>query len=254
MDLDKGLTGSDDVRHLYESGVFAEQHGSQHIDDGPGKALDVWSGLEDSIAQLVAAGRQEISICEVGCGTGVNLESIRAIVRARYPQLKLDTLGIDIAGYALDIGRKEFPANRFICQDFLSFAEKFDIVLFSDVLEHLENPFAFMRHAGEVCSYMVVRQPLQGNFGMFTKNLYPHAIEQWGHIQFFNFYNFQAVAAFCGWKPSRIELLPPWLLKTNRNPPARLKSILTKWNPRLMSMLTSGFYLTGSFARIAVAN
>jgi SAM-dependent methyltransferase len=243
-------SGSTDVHELYKSGAYSEQHNSQHIDDGPGKALDVWDGCEDAVKGLLLQQKTRISICEVGCGTGVNLRSIRALIKNKYPDLILDTVGIDIADYALDIGRREFPENRLISGDFLELEENFDIILFSDVLEHLENPFAFMKQAERLSTYMVVRQPLQGNIGFFTKNLYPYAIEHWGHIQFFNFYSFQAIAAFCGWRASKISLVPFWGLHTNKTRPNALKSMLSKWNPVLMSLFTSGFYLNGSFRRI----
>lgn len=244
-------SGSTDAHDLYRSGAYADQHNNWHIDDGPAKALDVWDGCEDAIAGLILQHKTRISICEVGCGTGVVLRSIRALFEKKYPDLPLDTVGIDIADYALDIGRREFPENRLICGDFLGLEERFDIILFADVLEHLENPFAFMKQAEKLATYMIVRQPLQGNIGFFTKNLYPHAIDHWGHIQFFNFYNFQAIAAFCGWKASRISLVPFSQLKTNKVRPNPVKSMLCKWNPVLMSLFTSGFYLTGSFRRIA---
>jgi SAM-dependent methyltransferase len=244
-------SGSTDVLARYKSGAYADQHHSWHVDDGPGKALDVWDGCEDVIADLILQQKTRISICEVGCGTGAVLRSIRALVENKYPDLTVDTVGIDIADYALDIGRREFPENRLISGDFLRLEEKFDIILFLDVLEHLENPFAFMKQAEKLSTYMVVRQPLQGNIGLFTKNLYPFAIDRWGHIQFFNYHNFQAIAAFCGWKASKISLVPATELKTNKTRPNVLKSMLNKWNPVLMSLFSSGFYLNGSFRRIA---
>src|SRR5258708_14748342 len=100
-------SGSTDVLDLYKSGVYADQHNSEHIDDGPGKALDVWDGCDDAIAGLILQEKTRISICEVGCGTGVNLRSIRALIKNKYPDLTVDTVGIDIADYALDIGRRE---------------------------------------------------------------------------------------------------------------------------------------------------
>jgi SAM-dependent methyltransferase len=244
-------SGSTDVLARYKSGAYADQHSGWHIDDGPGKALDVWDGIEDAIAGLILQQKTRISICEVGCGTGAILRSIRALVEEKYPDLAVDTMGIDIADCALEIGRREFPEIRLISGDFLGLAEKFDIILFADVLEHLENPFAFMKHAEKLSSYMVVRQPLQGNIGLFTKNLYPFAIDHWGHIQFFNYRNFQAIAAFCGWKASKISLVPDSELKTSKTRPNVLKSMLSKWNPVLMSQFVSGFYLNGSFRRIA---
>jgi SAM-dependent methyltransferase len=244
-------SGSTNVVDLYKSGVYADQHNSEHIDNGPGKALDVWDGFDDAIAGLIQQQKTRISICEVGCGTGVNLRSIRALIKNKYPDLTVDTVGVDIADYALDIGRREFPENRLISGDFLRLEEQFDIILFSDFLEHLENPFAFMRHAEKLSPYMIVRQPLQGNIGLFTKNLYPFAMDHWAHIQFFNFHSFQAIAAFCGWKASKISLVPYTELKTNKAPPNVLKSMLNKWNPVLMSLFSSGFYLNGSFRRIA---
>lgn len=133
-------------------------------------------------------------------------------------------------------------------QDFLDFHDHVRVVIFSDVLEHLENPIQFMRHARAVADYLVVRQSLQGDLGVFRTNGCGAAIEKLGHIQYFSSRSFTALAGMTGWKAEHLQLVAPWDLRTQRAArPPLLKRLLTRWQPEYASMLTSGFYLVGSF-------
>jgi len=78
---------------------------------------------------------------EFGCGEGFFLEKLRArgVVFA-------DLLGIDLREAALQEARRRNPECRFACADLLAWAppEPFDVVIASEVLEHLPRPEVFL--------------------------------------------------------------------------------------------------------------
>ncbi|WP_164940536.1 class I SAM-dependent methyltransferase [Bradyrhizobium zhanjiangense] len=233
-----------------EAGMYEELHPDWHAADGPGKALDIWIGLEDAVKQTIAQGNTAFSFCDIGCGTGAVSAAVASLLKERYPQLQVRAAGFDVAPYAISRGRHLFPDLDLRVQDLMTIDEHFDAVLFCDVFEHLENPFAFLRRAAEVGRFMIVRQPLQGDFGMFRGSAYENVISSLGHIQFFNVRSFTAIAKQAGWVQSRLELVAPWEMNTYKGGrPSLLKRTLASANREVASFLSSGFYLNGSFVR-----
>ena len=231
---------------IYEGATYHAMHDEWHAPDGPGKARDIWPGMEDAISRRRS---DSFTILEVGCGTGAVLDGLRALVREAYPDMSLRLAGLDISPIAIELGKERFPYLDLSVGDFLDCHEPVDAIVFCDVLEHLENPFEFLRHANVLSPVMILRQPLQGDLGIFRKTAYDDAIRSLGHIQFFNARSLDAIAAFTGWTPSVVELAAPWEMKTAREKPDALKAFLTKRARGMMSFLTSGFYINGSYIR-----
>ncbi len=80
------------------------------------------------------------SILELGCGTALNLEKIN------YLNLKFKKyLGIDFSIDMLNIARKKFKSNKLVKFEYrditkLNNKEKFDIIICTWVLSHLDSP------------------------------------------------------------------------------------------------------------------
>lgn len=223
---------------IYNNGEYKSKNPTWHTEDAPGKAADLLASIQAAIA-----GESHPTILEVGCGTGGVLASLRGAIGAGPSYV-----GIDVAAEPVEQGVRSHPGITLRVQDFLDFHDHVRVVIFSDVLEHLENPTQFMRHARAIADCLVVRQPLQGDLGVFRTNGYGAAIEDLGHIQFFSSRSFIALAGMAGWKEEHLQLVAPWDLKTQRaaKPPLP-KRLLARWHPDYASMLTSGFYLVGSF-------
>jgi SAM-dependent methyltransferase len=223
---------------IYRDGRYSDNNPTWHAEDGSGKAADLLPAVQSALS-----GREHASILEVGCGTGALLSALREHLGA-----KASYTGIDIAPEPVRIGTAKHSGIELRVQDFLSFEDRVTVAIFSDVFEHLENPLAFIRHARDIADFLVVRQPLQGDFGMFRTGGYASAIERLGHVQFFSSRSFIALAALAGWEPHDLDLLAPWELKTHKGGrPNPLKRWFADSRREYASMLTSGFYLVGSF-------
>jgi SAM-dependent methyltransferase len=100
------------------------------------------SRLVEAVIKRTAIARRDLRVLEIGCGTGTMLRTLgRACPGARIVGMDLYAEGLRFArgrsaAYLVQ-GRVEQPP----------FATRFDIVGFFDVLEHLPDDLAALRHA-----------------------------------------------------------------------------------------------------------
>ena len=76
-------------------------------------------------------------VLEIGCARGQVLSTIQAAER----------VGVDYDRPAIDAGKRQFSDLTLICgeaRDYLTKAPKFDVLILSHVLEHIDNPAGFL--------------------------------------------------------------------------------------------------------------
>lgn len=145
------------------------------------------------IAELIREEKDAVfRVLEVGCDLGATLVEIKN----RYPNCK--TYGLEINQAAVDIAKyiAEVRVGN-IEQKELPFEEKFDYIIFGDVLEHLHNPQEIVRFCKErltdqgyiiasIPNFMhitVMQQLLNGRFQYEDTGLLDRS-----HIHFFTYY------------------------------------------------------------------
>lgn len=155
------------------------------------------------------------SIVDLGCGNGALLEEIAA----RFPQARL--AGIDLSPAQLQRNAERMPAIDWRCADLQQPAAlsspQFDVVVASEIIEHLDDPLAMLRHAHALASgggtLIVTTQ--SGRVGV-TERLV-------GHQRHFTAAALTELLQHAGWTPLRVwnEGLPFHDLSkwwANRNP------------------------------------
>jgi SAM-dependent methyltransferase len=112
----------EDVAHHFD-GVATEYHRWKE------KASYYYDFLKSLVAEVIPADSE---VCEVGCGTGDILASLRP---------RRGT-GLDVSPEMVRIAREKHPELRFELHDILRgpFKERFDYVLAVDVMEHVDPP------------------------------------------------------------------------------------------------------------------
>ncbi len=233
----------------YSSGAYMDTHPDWHLPDSPGKALDIWPVLKPLVSDYSG---QTLRIVEVGTGTGGVLHETGKILHQNFPDQNLELHGFDIASSAIELGKAQFPEIQFHQRFFTLDDGPFDVTLLIDVLEHLENPWEMLRIVAAASRFLIVRQPLLGNFSTFRHDNYRTQRNHWGHIAYFNIYSFCDMAESTGWRPTQTILTAPWELKTNPRRGRAISRLLTRINRNLSSFFLSGFYLIGSFEQTDV--
>jgi len=101
------------------------------------------------------------SIADIGCATGILL----AEFPAKTP--RASRYGIDISPENITSARENFPDIYFFAGCFEEFLhehqhpEKFDLVILSDILEHIDDDVGLLALAGANAKYVVLNLPLE---------------------------------------------------------------------------------------------
>ena len=122
------------------------------------------------------------SICDVGCGAG----GVLASLRGSYPNA--DLCGFDIAPDAARFWPQHKPLNIvFKVGDFLKLnSKKYDLLLALDVIEHLNDPFFFLTNLLSFSKYYLFHFPLDlSAINVVRENPILKAREKMGHIHYF---------------------------------------------------------------------
>lgn len=128
----------------------------------------IWSSIERYRLDRGLTPDQ-IRVLEVGCSNGRNIST----PLARYGY---DITGLDIHRESIEYARSQtpLPNARFLCEDLaqLPDSERFEIVILSDVLEHVDDPEWLCREAmGHLTSDGLVLISIPNGFG-------PYELEQ----------------------------------------------------------------------------
>ena len=94
------------------------------------------------------------SIVEIGCGTGEIIGTFPG------PNVKR-RVGFDISPLNIKAAQQRFPDVFFSAKDFRTSTEKFDLVIMSDILEHVPDDVEFLRDAARLGRLVVVNLPLE---------------------------------------------------------------------------------------------
>lgn len=141
------------------------------------------------IQNLLPNGK--LSIVDIGCGNG-NLSG-------KLAGLGHELVALDASEDGINIGRKCFPMVQFfqksVYDDFKEIGTDFDVVISTEVIEHLYDPAELFKKAFDVLKpggCLIVSTPYHG----YLKNLALSIFDKWdshhgslnvgGHIKFFS--------------------------------------------------------------------
>ena len=140
---------------LYTSGHYMEMNPGWHVEESPWKAQQI----------LRMLSRHRLSpryIAEVGCGIGEVLRQLQQAMDAecRFAGYDISPQAIELAGsrandrlhfYEVDLAREPLGDPP----------EQFDLLLFMDVVEHVEDYYSFLRALRPRSRYAIFHLPLE---------------------------------------------------------------------------------------------
>ncbi len=106
------------------------------------------------------AGR-EVSLLDFGCGNGSAVSRFLMLPGVRYH-------GVDVHGPSLEYARAHFGREGAVFHDRVPEGVEFDVIVYADVLEHLDDPAGVLReHARVLASGGVVVGAVPNGWGPF---------------------------------------------------------------------------------------
>jgi SAM-dependent methyltransferase len=135
----------------YTGSDYRTNNPTWHEEHAPWKATHIADLLDE-------LGVRPQSVVDVGCGTGAVLSALAGLVPSA-----TSLVGYEPAPDAFgDAGRRASERVRFRNELFdpRSLDDPVDLVLLIDVLEHMENPFGFLRSLHDVTPLVIAHVPL----------------------------------------------------------------------------------------------
>lgn len=161
---------------IYESEEYLNNNKTWGVEDSPWKA--------DQIIKLITHNHIKANtICEVGCGAG-------EIIVQLSQQLPKDTFftGYDISPHLANMWQqRENDKIKFVKQDFLESEQHYDLLLFIDIIEHIEDYIGFLRKIKDRSHYKIFNFPLE-IFALkaLMSHKYIDSRTKYGHLHYFN--------------------------------------------------------------------
>lgn len=95
-------------------------------------------------------------VAEVGCFNGHLISNIAINGNQNFLRY-----GYDANKSAIDCGTKLYKNVTFSSQDIFEVQEKFDLLILSDIIEHIENDQSFLRNCSQLSKNILINLPLE---------------------------------------------------------------------------------------------
>lgn len=104
------------------------------------------------------------SVCEIGGSEGIVLDTIAKVLNPA------KTVNYEISSTFCETGRNKFQNITYINKDFLEHPEYYDLVILSDIVEHVENDDLFLNVVSKFSRYLVIKIPIEKS--LFSSEIY----------------------------------------------------------------------------------
>jgi predicted TPR repeat methyltransferase len=126
-----------------------------------------------NLVRLIPSDIKVKNLLEVGCAFGVLLNMVGEKIHAE------NFSGIDISRENIKVAQELFPAYSFFngtLDEFIKNIDpirsgnKYDIILLSDIVEHIPNDLEFLKKVRDISSYVLLNLPLERSFKNRNRN------------------------------------------------------------------------------------
>lgn len=179
----------------------------KHTSKNPLKIVFSANFKRDLISLIAPLNPQKI--LDAGCGEGFTLQSLYELKIGKTLE------GIDFSKEAIEIGKKQYPHLNIKTGDIYNLPYKdnsFDLVICTEVLEHLENPQNAINELKRVSSkYILFTVPNEPWWMLFNFTKWGRQKEI-GHINHWSSSSFRKLLEKSGLKVQSLKLPFPWTM------------------------------------------
>lgn len=198
----------------YTDGTYAEVNQTWHDEDSLFKAKWATTFLREQ-------GVQPDSLCDVGCGAG----GVLASLKQQWPHARL--VGYDISPDAVRLAHERNHGVDVRLGDATQSSERFDLVLLMDVFEHVEDYLGFLRRVAPLGSQMLFHVPLDMTaLKVARERPIMAAREAVGHLHYFSKATALATLADAGYTVTATKYTASTMELPN---PRTLRMRIAKW-------------------------
>lgn len=222
------------MKDIYNDRTYLTRNPTWNAEDAPFKAAEI-------LKLLVNLNMG--TICEIGCGSG----EILVQLSQRLPE-DVRFFGFDVSRDAMEIAKlKETPSIRFDLRDLSAPADDlplFDLLLVIDVIEHVDNYFAFLDGIRPKGRYTVFHIPLDLSvWSLFRESILIESKARVGHIHNFTEDFILSVLADHGFRVVDKSYTPPTFetMGFKQRVVNACRKTLFKINKRLCMKLIGGY-------------
>lgn len=164
------------IANIYQDGTYLKKHPTWHAEESPFKAKYILRLMQRN-------GLSPTRICEVGCGTG---EVLNQLQHAMGPDHEFWGYEISQAAYELSKPRENDRLHFKLANVEKEQNAIYDLMLVLDVIEHVEDYFAFLREIRHVARDKIFHFPLDISVqAVLRKNGMMKRREMHAHLHYF---------------------------------------------------------------------
>lgn len=184
-------------------GEYYKLHKTFHSEDAPRKF--------DEVAAVLSSNFKPKKIVDLGCGGGY----VTRLIYERYKPEEL--VAVDISDVAIHHAKKEDKINiiKYMVRDAFKFNPKnTDLVVITDLVEHVKNPSRLLGSISKYSPSVVVRVPLERTYvntlllrlGILDE--YSRFRKKYGHLHHYAKNEFASMLEKSGWSVENYKIFP----------------------------------------------
>jgi len=184
---------------IYLDGTYEKFSPTWHAEDSHWKAGQV-------LQTIRAHGLHPNRMADVGCGIGEVLNGIA-------PHLSTCGLyGYDISAHAIEVAKERNSGINYSVATLDEIDDYFDVILALDVIEHVENPFQFLRSMRSKAEYKILHIPLDISVSTIVRDRLTDMRKTIGHLHYFTLRTALALLTDCEYQIVEWRFTPTYEL------------------------------------------
>ncbi len=175
------------------------------------------------LTKMAGLAQENLHVVELGCGHGVALFPFEQMCTARIEGLDVSEVAIRAAAeHAKSVGSN----IQFRCGSAESVPSDTTWLLLFDVIEHVSDPYQFLKEIRGKAEYYLIHTPIEQSIGHLLLDRPKRSYDQDTHLHYWSWLTFQIMLQECGyriaryrfdagryatWKQGRAERLGAWM-------------------------------------------